>query len=335
MSTQAADKPEETMQLNRRAVLGGISASAIAAPSILRAAEPLNIGNVPANLIHWVTLAATDLGFFSAEGFDAAIQTIQSSPQSVQFAITGQYQIATGQPEVLVAAVEQGATQLAALAAPTNSSDWVLVGNRNVKTLADLKGQIVGVSSLRTSEAWLTSALMQKNGFAKDSVKYQPAGTSPAKVASLEAGNIGAAVLFQPSAEVAIRAGLPVLARFEGMRAYPTVLYNVNRDWAAKGDAGMRVARAIQKAHTWLYDPANRKQTVEIGAKYSKREIPVVEAVYDAFFAQGKIYSRTGEISVEGLQNAINDMAEDGAVFKTPTKAEKYILDKKLGGLFS
>jgi ABC-type nitrate/sulfonate/bicarbonate transport system substrate-binding protein len=321
------------MQIHRRSVLGGMAAS-VAAPSLVRAAEPLTIGIVPGNAIHWVQLVAADVGFYKAEGFDAAINTIQSSPQSIQFAITGQYQLATSQPEIIVAAVEQGATQLAAMSAPTNSSDWVLVGNRDVKTLKDLQGKIVGVSSLRTSEAWLTSALMQQKGFAKDSVRYQPAGTSPAKVSALETANIGAAVLFQPSAEVAIRMGFPVLARFEGMRAYPTVLYNVNKEWAAKGEAGMRVSRAIQKAHAWLYDPANKKQAMDISAKYTKREIPIVETVYDSFFATGKIYSRNGEISVEGLQNALNDMAEDGAVFKTAPKANKYLLDKTLGGLF-
>ncbi len=321
------------MQMHRRAVLGGLAAS-VAAPNIVRAAEPLAIGVVPANAIHWVHLIATDVGFFKDEGFDAAIQTIQSSPQSIQFAITGQYQIATAQPEVIVAAVEQGATQLASMAAPTNSSDWVLVGARDVKTLSDLQGKIVGVSSLRTSESWLTSALMQQKGLAKNSVRYQPAGTSPAKISSLETGNIGAAVLFQPSAEVAIRMGFPVLARYEGMRAYPTVLYNVNREWAAKGDAGIRVSRALQKAHAWLFDPANKQRAMDVSAKYTKREMPVIETVYNDFFVRG-IYSKTGEISVEGYQNAINDMAEDGAVFKEAPKASKYLLDKKLGGLFT
>ena len=96
------------MQMHRRTVLGGMAASAIATPSLVRAAEPLAIGLVPANAIHWVQLVATDLGFYKEEGFDPSIQTIQSSPQSIQFAITGQYQIATAQPEVIVAAVEQG-----------------------------------------------------------------------------------------------------------------------------------------------------------------------------------------------------------------------------------
>ena len=323
------------MGIHRRELLVGAAALGVARPSIARAAEPLNVSVVLGNAIHWVQFVANDIGLYKDAGFDPNIQALQSSPQSVQFALTGQYQVATSQPETFVAAVEQGATQLAAMSAPTNSSDWVLVGNREVKTLADLKGKIVGVSSLRTSEAWLTSKLMEQKGFAKDAVRFQPAGTSPAKVSALETANIGGAVLFQPSAEVALQAGFPMLARFEGMRAYPTILYVVNKEWAAKGDAGQRVSRVIQKAHAWLWDPANKKQAIAILAKYTKRELPILETVYSDYFERGKIYSRTGQVALDGMQAALDDMAEDGAVFKKAPGARKYMLEPALGGLFS
>jgi ABC-type nitrate/sulfonate/bicarbonate transport system substrate-binding protein len=166
-------------------------------------------------------------------------------------------------------------------------------------------------------------------------VRFQPAGTSPAKVSALEAGNIGAAVLFQPSAEVALRAGFPLLARFEGMRDYPTILYVVDKGWAAKGDAGPRASRVIRKAHAWLWDPANRQQAIAILAKYTKREPALLETVYDDYFVRGRIYSKTGEVSLAGLQAALNDMAEDGATFTKAPPARKYMLDPALGGLFS
>ena len=323
------------MHFNRRALLAGAAASGvIARPGILRAAEPLNVSVVLGNAIHWVQFIANDLGLYKEAGFESSIQALQSSPQSVQFALTGQYHVATSQPETIVAAVQQGATELAAMAAPTNSSDWILVGARDVKSLEDLKGKIVGVSSLRTSEAWLTTKLMMQKGFAKDAVRFQPAGTSPAKVSSLDAGNIGAAVLFQPSAEAALRAGFPMLARFEGMRAYPTILYVVNRDWAAKGSAGPRVSKVIQKAHAWLWDPANKAQAIEILGKYTKRESPILETVYNDYFVRGKIYSRTGQVELDGLKAALDDMAEDGAVFKTAPAARKFMLEPELGGLF-
>jgi len=47
-----------------------------------------------------------------------------------------------------------------------------------------------------------------------------------------------------------------------------------------------------------------------------------------------KIYSKTGEISLAGLKNLLDDVAEDGDIFKPPAPpAGKYVLDKTLGGL--
>jgi ABC-type nitrate/sulfonate/bicarbonate transport system substrate-binding protein len=322
--------------LTRRAFVG-TAAACLARPALLRAAEPLNVSVVLGNSIHWVQFVAADKGFYKEAGFDASILPLQSSPQSIQMALSGGFHVATSQPETFVAAVEQGATILAAMSAPTNRSDWVLTGARGVKTLADLKGKLIGVSSLRTSEVWLTSKLMEKNGIARDAYNFMTAGTSPAKVAALEsaAGGIGAAVLFQPSAEVAIRQGLVPLARYAEMRDYPTILYVVKKDWAAKGGAGKRVSQVIQRSHAWLWDPSNRGEALSILAKYTKREMPILETVYDDYFVHGKFYSKTGEVNIEGLRAALVDMAEDGAVFKIAPPAEKFLLDKSLGGLSS
>jgi hypothetical protein len=49
-----------------------------------------------------------------------------------------------------------------------------------------------------------------------------------------------------------------------------------------------------------------------------------------------KTYSRTGEISLAGLKNLLDDMATDGDIFKPPAPAAgKYVLDRNLGGLAS
>ncbi|HVY59893.1 MAG TPA: ABC transporter substrate-binding protein [Xanthobacteraceae bacterium] len=323
--------------LTRRAFVGTAAAACVAKPAIVRAAEPLNVSVVLGNSIHWVQFVAADKGFYKEAGFEPKVLALQSSPQSIQMALSGGFHVATSQPESFVAAVQQGATVLAAMSAPTNKTDWVLTGARGVKSLADLKGKIIGVSSLRTSEVWLTSKLMEKSGIPRDSYNFKMAGTSPAKVAALEsaAGDIGAAVLFQPSAEVAIRQGLVPLARYEDMRDYPTILYVVNKDWAAKGDAGKRVSHVIQRSHAWLWDPANRTEALNILAKYTKRDMAILQTIYDDYFVRGKFYSKTGEVDREGLKAALADMAEDGAVFKVAPPPEKFLLDKNLGGLWS
>lgn len=320
------------MQFTRRQFTAGAGAL-VCSPAIAQSGEPLVIGAVPANAVHWVQCVAHDKGFYREVGFASDLQQIQSSPQAMQMAITGGYQIATSQPDTFIAAFYRGATQLAAIASPTNENDWLLVGSSEVKKIEDLQGKTIGLSSLRGSEAWATTRLLDARGVKRDTYNYVVSGVSPAKVAALVRGAIGAAVLFQPSAEAAVRQGLPALASYGSLRSYPTVLYVVNRDWAAKGDAGKRVAAALGKAHAWMWDPSNRKECEAILSKYTKRDASICETIYKSYFIDASFYSKTGALDVEGLQRVLDDMAEDGAVFTKAPPARSLLLEPALGGL--
>lgn len=322
------------MKISRREFAVGAGAL-VFSPAIVRAAEPLVIGAVPANAVHWVQSVAHDKGFYKEAGFESDLRQIQSSPQSMQMAITGGYQIATSQPDTFLAAFSRGATQLQALSSPSNHNDWVLVGSKDVKSLEDLKGKTIGLSSLRGSEAWATSRLLDDKGVKRDSYDYVVAGISPAKVAALTRGAVGAAVLFEPSAEVAVRQGLPKLATYAGLRSYPTVLYVVNKEWAGKSDNGKRAASAIKKAHAWMWDPNNAKECQAILQKYTKRDASICETIYKRYFVDAELYSKTGAVDIDGLKTVMNDMAEDGAVFKKAPDVKAVLLDPSLGGMAS
>jgi ABC-type nitrate/sulfonate/bicarbonate transport system substrate-binding protein len=282
-----------------------------------------------------VQSVAIEKGFYREVGFDAEAAVMQSSPHSIQMALTGRFHVAASQPEPFAAAIQRGATGIGAISAPMNVADWALIGTSAVASLADLKGQVIGVSSLRTSESWLTIKLLAAHGFGRADVSYLQAGTSPAKITALQKGAIGAAVLFQPSAELAIRQGLPLLARYGALRAYPASLYVVDKSWASRGDAGKRVAHAIGRGHAWLWDPGNKAEATRILAKYSTRDEAVVAAVYRDYFVTGRIYGRNGAIELAGLQRALDDMAEDGEVFKVAPRAQKLVLDPSLGAILA
>jgi ABC-type nitrate/sulfonate/bicarbonate transport system substrate-binding protein len=327
------------MTVTRRAFAAGLAIAGVARPAILRAAEPLTVGYVPANAIHWGQSVAIEKGFYGEVGFAAEVAVMQSSPHAIQMAISGGFQVAASQPEPFVAAVQRGATMLGAISAPMNSADWGLVGASSVRSLADLKGQVIGVSSQRTSESSLTDRLLAAQGFAKGDVSYLQVGTSPAKIAALQKGAIGAAVLFEPCAEIAIRQGLPLLARYRTMRSCPPGLYVVNQTWATRGDAGRRVAHAIQHAHAWLWDPANKAEAIRILAKYAKigetTGDTVLAAVYREYFVTDRIYGRDGAIELAGLQRALDDMASEGEVFKVAPPARRFVLDPQLGAILA
>lgn len=322
------------MRLTRRQVLSSAAAAAVMKPALAWANEALNVSVVPANAIHWVQFVAADKGFYKDVGFDAKILALQSSAQSLQAALAGDYHIATSQPETWVSAFAQGATELQAISAPSNNCDWVLVGSRETPKLADLKGKSVGLSGLRSSEEWLTGRLLEKNGMKRNDVTYVIAGTSAAKAAALEKGGLAAAVLFQPSAEFAMRNGLPGLAKFSDIRAYPTIVYVVKKGWAETG-AGKRASQAIEKAHAWLWDPGNKAEALAILAKYTKRDIDILAPVYDSYFVTAKAYSRTGKVELAGLEAVLADIASDNPkLFPAPLKPQDVLLDHALGGLW-
>jgi ABC-type nitrate/sulfonate/bicarbonate transport system substrate-binding protein len=326
------------MKLTRRAFTAALAAGALARPAIVRAAagEPLTCGYVPGNSLYWDIDVAIEKGFFREAGFEPQIGVMQSSPHSIQQALAGAFQIAGSQPETFAAAVTRGADQLRAMAAPMNRADWCLNVQKDITKITDLKGKVIGVSTLRSSEVWLTNVLLEKGGLKKGDVNYLVVGTSAQKLAAMQKGSIAGSILFQPTAELAIRTGFPAVARYGDLRAYPAILYIVDKNWAAKTDAGKRAAGALLKAHQWLYDPANKQEAVAILVKISKREPAVVETIYDQYFVSGKIYSPTGAVEVDGLAKALADMAEDGDIIKPPAPpATRFLLDHDLGGMWN
>jgi ABC-type nitrate/sulfonate/bicarbonate transport system substrate-binding protein len=323
------------MQLTRRALgLATLGAAAIVArPGILRAAEPLNMGYVPVNAIHWIGNVLVEKGFLKEQGFEVQPSLFQSAPQAIQQLIGGGYQVASTQPEPLVAAVEHGAA-IGAFTAPANTPDWTLNARPDIKSLADLKGKTIGISALNSSEVWLTNALMEKAGLHKGEFNFITSGTSPLKVTALERGAIAAAILFQPTAELARRQGFAPIAKYAGLRNYPSIVYCMSRDWAGKGDNGPRVSRAFTKGQEWLWDPNNKAEAIAILAKYTKRDPDICLAVYEQFFVTDKLYSKHGEIDMAGFTEALAAMTTETDIIKPPTPpATKFVLEKNLGGI--
>jgi len=325
------------MTMSRRNLLGAAAAALVARPAVLRAAgDPLTIGYVPANAIYWDIHVAIEKGFFREAGFDPQSAVMQSSPQSIQQAIAGTYQIAAAQPEPFIAAVQRGAKALAAFAAPMNRADWCLNVRPEIKSMADLKGKVIGVAGLRNSEIWLTNQLMEQAGLKKGDVDFLVVGTSPAKMTALQKGAIAATILFQPTAELAIREGFPALARYAALRAYPSILFIVDRIWAGTNDNGKRAAAAIRRAHEWLWDPANRAEATAILMRVTKRDQAIADIVYAAYFVDPGIYSRSGEVELSGFDRVLADMAQDGEiVVAPPPPAMGFVLSRELGGMWS
>lgn len=325
------------MSISRRTATKGLLASAVglvASPAIVRAAEPLVIAYIPANAAHWICDVLIDKPFLKDLGFDPAPGTMQSSTQAIQQIITGSIQMGSTQPEPLVAAVQRGGTDVAAISAPMNRPDWILNVQPGIKTAQDLKGKLIGVSALKNSEVWLTQRYLEQQGLSPKDYDFIVVGPSPAKFSALTKGSIAGAVLFQPLAEVAVGQGFPAFAKLGVVQEYAPTVYAVSRKWAATNDAGKRLGKGIQQAHQWMWDPRNKDECIAILAKYSQKDKALLATVYKQFFVTEKIYSRRGEISVPGFEAVISGMIQDGETFLDPRPdVKKFLLPEDLGGI--
>jgi ABC-type nitrate/sulfonate/bicarbonate transport system substrate-binding protein len=296
--------------------------------------EKLVISYVPGNAIYWDIDTAIEKGFFKDEGFAPEVVIFQSSPQSIQLLVAGEVQLAGAQPEALLAAVVHGSKGFAVISSPAERPDWFLVGRPEIKTLAELKGKFFGTGGLQLGENWWTFKALAKAGLAPADVSMLVVGTSAQKFAALQRGSIAFTVLFQPTAQVAVAEGMSVLYRFSDGEAFPSILYSVAADWAQQGDHGIRLQRALRRAHDWLYDPANRTEAIAVLQKYTKRAPDQLAPIYDLYVGKDAILSRDGAVVVSDVDKVIAQMAENGAIPKgTVVSPDRYLLPKELGGL--
>src|SRR5260370_891100 len=304
-------------------------------PAAAQQLEPLAMSYLPGNAIAWDLDVAMEKGFFKAEGFESRPVVFQNAPQSAQMPSTGQVQLGTGQLDPFVLAFRSGARDIAVIAAPADRPDWFINVRPEIKSVADLKGKFVATASLQVGETWLAAKWLSGQGLSPQDFGFLVVGTTALKFAALQRGSVAAAILFQPLAIEAQLTGYSTIYRFLDGKPMPPVLYVVNRQWAAQKERGRRLSRAIVQSHKWLLDPVNRNEAIAVLQKYTKREAPVMQAVYDLFIAKDKLYTPDAAVDPAGVDTELETMIEKGVLPPGTTISPRdYMLPRELGGLY-
>ena len=220
------------------------------------------------------------------------------------------------------------------ISAPLNAPDWYLVGNKTTSSASDLKGKTVGLSALKVTEAWMTRDWLQTKGLTKADWTAIQVGTSPQKFAALTNGSIAAAPLLQPTALAAVEnSGFHLLADYSKIFSdIVPVVHVTSKSWAEQNDHGKRMSRLIQKAHSWLCDPANKAEGVKLLAVPSHQTEALIGKVWD-IYCLGKAPFASAAVSIPGVEKVVQNMLADGELAKPETPSE-FMLPQKDGGLW-
>ncbi len=310
-------------------VLSALLFALLADPSHQAASQglkKLQYGYIAEPGYYWDVFEAQELGFFKAEGIDVEWTRFDTTSQGVTALVTGAVQFASVTPDVAMLAAIKGQGDVILVSNEVRLPTWDFLVQPEIKSYADLKGKILGVSQLQSASTLNLRQLLRKNGLKDDDYTILQVGGTGKRYAALKSTQIAGALITEPVNFEAMDAGYRKLGGVYEASKVPSVVFAMTRSWAYANQATVvGLLRAIYKAQDWLNNPSNKKAAVDLMVRLSKAKAESVEKTYDKFTKELKVYNR-GEITPEVIKETLEDMAAIKAI-STPIPDPGRFLD--------
>ncbi len=300
---------------------GGAPAGPTAAPI------KVTFGVVTDNLNHWPVYIADEEGLFGKFGVEFDRVLTRASASSVQLLSSGSVPVATATADAVIAGAARGGGGVV-IVAGFNRAYYVLVAKPQIKSYADLKGKVIGVSALRAGETPLLRVLLRARGLAEGDYQMVVAGGTPERVTALQAGSIDATMLTPPLDLPLVQKGFTRLgASTEVLPDFAFLTLGANRSWAsANSEALVRVLAALTEATAWLLNPANKNRAVEILAKRLNVSADEARQTYEGTVAvDPPLFYRDMALTESSLQKVLEFMVEDGTIQAAEADPKRYL----------
>jgi ABC-type nitrate/sulfonate/bicarbonate transport system substrate-binding protein len=227
--------------------------------SVVYAADKVKL---PYSPIGWESLpwyVGKDGGYYEKYGIDAELFFQGASSEIIQAMLAGDAQFAgIGGPAIVSNVIAGGdVIQVAAL---VKTFTIPIYAQPSIKTLADLKGQKVGVSRFGSVTHLTALAVLQRAGLVKDVTIVQTGGV-PESAAAIASGAVAAATVLPPQSLMLRDKGYRELVGLKELRELSTFVENglaVRRSFAAKNpDLVKRFLKASLEGLKRVFDDKN------------------------------------------------------------------------------
>ena len=253
----------------------------------------------------WV---AHDAGFFAKEGLDDQIIFIPSATQLAQVLVAGDVDIASLGGAPAMAAALSGA-DLKIIGNNVNKLIFSLHTKPEVKSVEELRGKRIAVSRFGSAaDIAARHALRKFNLDPQKDVILMQLSTMSNMFGALKSGAVEASMVSPPTQFMSEKLGFKELVSVTDMDlAYPNPAMAVSGDLIRKKadliDRFMRAyVRAIHQARS------NKESTVRTLAKYTTiTDTALLNRTYEFYLS--KVLERAPYINMQGMQNALDDVA--------------------------
>lgn len=281
-------------------------------PSAQSAETVLNMAVVSRTVFYLPAWMAEKQGFFKAEGLDVKMKVYDSSDPIFVELRKGEQQIAVASIESVIADAYKGGS-VRIVAGGAKRPPHFIIAQPEIKTLADLKGKLIGVVSMHEGTTFFVADIAKAGGFKLDEVKVEAVGGSPTRQRLLKEKKIDAGLQPYPLSYEAEAAGLSNLGPIAKLVPdYQFTSVMVDDDWAkANRAAVVGFLRALRKGTQYMF--THPDESAEVGAKELRTTVAFARrAIEDT--AKMDIMSRDLSVAPASLRRVFDIMQQDGAI---------------------
>ena len=282
-----------------------------------RGADRLTLSSTNPTALEIDQMVAREKGFFARENIDLDV-TYMTPDLVIKALLAGAVDLSrSGAHFGLIAAARGGEIKI--IGGSTYGYPYQVIGQPQLKSLADLKGQKVAAASLASITTTIFKDVMQRQGIPPTAYTLLFVGGSPERFQAVSSGQVAASLAEAPPFNFrSIDAGRKVLLNYsdEIKNLLYTGYFASNKSLAQNRALLTRFMRAMGQAMRWLNDPANEKAVIEVMMQRLKIDEPTAERTYKFMVPENKAFRGEGAIDVAGLTEMIRLLAADQMIPK-------------------
>ncbi|MBG6217045.1 NitT/TauT family transport system substrate-binding protein [Arthrobacter sp. CAN_A6] len=243
--------------------------------------ETVTIGVGGQTLLTYLpTTLADELGYYEEEGLDVDLQDLQGGSKALTAMIGGSTDVTSGYYEHTIQMQAKNQPVKAFVNMNLSSGLALVVSEKNkdtIKTIADLEGKNVGVTSPGSSTDMFVKYLLSQNGMEIDAAAVSAIGAGSSAVAAVEQGQVDAAVMLEPDITVlGKRLGteptiIEDVRTLDGLKevfdaeAWPSSSLYANADWLEQNpETAEKLATAITRTLDYIAEHSGEEIAAEM-----------------------------------------------------------------------
>jgi ABC-type nitrate/sulfonate/bicarbonate transport system substrate-binding protein len=284
-----------------RAILTAILAAALAVAATSVSAETLRVGKAGREAFSFVPLdIGVRTGIFKTHGLDIEIANFGGDAKLQQAMAADSIDISLGSGPGLAFIVKGSPVKgVAAMAGPPLLFALVVRDDDSVKTVDDLKGRKIGVSTVGSVTSWIISEVSRQRGWGFAGIEQVPIGENASRVAAVRSKALDGCIVDLASALNFVQRGEGrILLRFGDLVKdfhihviFATDKIIAERPQALRGFlAGWLETIALMRK--------DKQTSVEIAAEVMGTDAPTAAAIYDELMP---MFSDTGRFDPKAL----------------------------------